>query len=292
MPNKLTSILPSAVLAALLLVLPFRAGAEAYISATYGSGPDEYSSSALSADAALPGMPLRLNLYLFKSGAAQSADVKQSVLGMDWDVSELITAGYKHNALDDGTVTVSGDEGKLSAALNQLWQSELRTRFDIGYTASIYQSSNTGNKELAQDKIGAGLRQGITPSLTLYAGHDEYTYDKNPKNIAYLLIKRTRNNSNVAYTLLGFPDHTNLFGISWQATDALTLDISSSKTVSVLDQLQQSKRLGVDYQLTDQLNLSAAVSKSTSTLVKTALGFTLLPATDDIYTEFSLGWAF
>jgi outer membrane cobalamin receptor len=88
-------------------------------------------------------------------------------------------------------------------------------------------------------------------------------------------------------------------------TEALTVDLSSSKTSTQLDQELKTRRLGIDYQATDHLNFTAAISRVSATAVVTKrtifpgipawtipAGTTVMPATDDTYSEIGLGWTF
>jgi len=296
--NRTRSSYISAIcLTALAAAFSSAAGAETYISATIGSGPNGFSSKAFAANADLFTLPLNLNLYDFKSSSTKTDDVKQTSYGLDWDVAKPLRIGVKHNNLDDGTLKVSGNEAKMSFYLHKLWRSDLRTQLDLGYNASTYTPEvhpvGVNSGELNQKKNSVGLRQAIVSSFTVYGSHDTYEYDHNPTSIAYVLILRTRNNSNAASTLLAFPDKTNALGLNWRPTESLALDISSTKTTTLLDQEQKSNRFEADYQITDHLNVTAAVSKATSTELRGPNGkVVLLSATDDTYSEITLGWAF
>jgi hypothetical protein len=110
--------------------------------------------------------------------------------------------------------------------------------------------------------------------------------------LALLLIRRTRNISQAAFTLLSFPDKTNTLGIILKPTDALSLDLSSAKTTTLLHQEQNSTRLAVDYQIGDSLSIAAAVTRVNSTAIINRFGVTVQPATQDMYSEFSVVWDF
>lgn len=87
-----------------------------------------------------------------------------------------------------------------------------------------------------QKRSTLGLSQDIISTLTVYGSHDQYRYDRNPIALAIILIRRTLNTSQAAFTLLGFPDKTNTLGMTWKPSEALSLDLSSGKTFTLLKQ--------------------------------------------------------
>jgi len=300
----------AASLAALLFALPHGAEADAYISATAGSGPNAYRSTEVSGDADLFDTPLRVNAFGFKSSSSAAVDVSQSGFGMDWKISKMATLGAKHNKVDNGSINIAGNALNLALSLNKLWSSELLTRIDLNAAGSAYRLSDlppaVKNDTVNQTAKSVSLTQDIAESFSLYGGHDQYSYDNDPRDRAARLMRLApRKYINASSNLLSFPDATNRFGLTWRMLEPLTLDISSSKTKTLLDQLLKTKRLGMDYQVTDHLNIYAALSKVSSTAVVTKkaifpnfpayaipAGTTLLSPTNDTYTEFSLGWTF
>jgi hypothetical protein len=301
-------------MAALLFALPLAADAEAYISATAGSGPNAYRSTEVSGDADLFDTPLRVNAFGFKSSSSAAVDVSQSGFGLDWKISKLATLGVKHNKVDNGSVDIGGNALNLALSLNTLWTGDLLTRVDLKRDGEAYKFRDlppaVKNDTINQTANSISLTQDIAESFSLYGGHDRYSYDRDPVNAAVvLMLKSPRKFINYSSNLLSFPDSTNRFGLTWRPQEALTLDISSSKTLTLLDQQLKTKRLGLDFQITDHLNVYAAISKATSTAVVTKhaytvrtpagaivtlapAGTTLMSATNDTYTEFSLGWNF
>lgn len=292
-------------LTALPLALPLSAEAGAYLSATSGSGPDSYRSNEITGNADLFDTPLSVNAYVFKSTSSAAEDVSQSTIGLDWKVSKLVKLGVKHDKVDNGSIDILGNSLSLALSLNTLWNSDLLTRVDLKVAGSAYRFSDlppaVKNDTINQTASSFGLIQDITGWLSLNAGRDSYSYDRNPVNAAAVLMLRApRKYVNTSSNLLSFPDSTNRFGLSLRPLESLTIDISSSKTTTLLDQVLNTKLLGVNYQVTDHLNVYAAVSKATSTAVVTKRAYTvlvpagtsLMPATDNTYTEFSLGWTF
>ncbi len=280
---------------ALLFILPSIASAEAYSALTLGSGPDGYRSYALKADADLS-KSVQLNLDYFLAKSSGVDDMRQTGVGLTWDATELASGNYRYSTTSDGTLDVTGNEAGLSFALDTLWQGDLRTSVDLGYGVSSYKPAvrpiGVNTSDLKQNRSSLGFSQDFTPTFTVYGSHDQYKYDRNPTALAILLIRRTRNTSKAAFTLLGFPDKTNTFGVTWRAQNALSLDLSSGKTTTLLKQEQKSTRLGVDYQFNDSLNIAAAVTRTGSTAIISASGVTVQPATRDTYTELTIGWNF
>ncbi len=297
-----------ALLAALPLAFPICASADTYISATAGNGPNGYRSTEVSGNANLFSTPLSLNGFVFKSSSSASEDISQSGFGLDWKISKLAKLGVKHNKVDNGSLDISGNALNLALSLNTLWDSDLLTRVDLKGAESAYKFGDlpVRNDTINQTASSFTLNQDIGSSLTVYGGRDRYSYDRDPVNVAAFLIRTfPRKFVSNSSTLLSFPDTTNRFGVTWQPLEPLSLDVSSSNTMTMLDQKLKTNRLGIDYQLTDHLNISAAVSKVSSTAVVAkrnilrrngtvliAAGDPLMAATNDTYSEFSLGWTF
>lgn len=299
------------VFVALPLVFPLGAQAGAYLSATTGSGPNGYRSTELRGNADLFETPLSVNAMSFKSDTSASDSISQSAVGLNWKMSEFATLGVMHNTQDNSLVDITGNAVSLAFALDSLWHGTQQTRIDLKRAPSAYHFNNLPKKAAQYETINQignsiGLTQGITDWLSINAGRDQYSYDNDPYDLAAFLMRRApRKFKNTSSNLLSMPDATNHIGLTWRPTEALTVDISSSKTMTQLDQELKTNLLGIDYQVTKHLNIYAAVSKVTSTAVvtkKTILpnlplfsipaGTTVVPATEDTYSEFSLGWTF
>lgn len=280
---------------ALLFVLPSLAQADAYTGLTYGSGPDGYRSYAFLGDADIfKTVKLSLDHFLAKSAGAD--DMRQTGLGLTWNAIDLISANYRYSTTNDGIFKVKGNEGGLAFALDTLWEGDLRTSLDLGYGDFKYDPAtppaNATSRTLTQTRRSYGFSQDIVSSFTLYGSHDEYKYDRNVVGLAILLIRRTRNNSKAAFSLLAFPDKTNTLGMSWKPSDALTLDLSFGKTNTLLKQELKNTRLGLDYQINNKLNIAIAVTRSASSAVTNNNGVTVQQASRETYSEMTAGWAF
>lgn len=295
---------------ALLLALPSITHAGAYLSATAGTGPNGYRSTEVRGNADLFDTPLNVNALVFKSDSASGSLSNQSAFGIDWTASKLVTLGASHSKQDNSQVEIAGNSLNLALRLDTLWESELQTRLNLKRGASAYQFKglppSVKNDTINQTTNSFGLSQDLADPLTVYIYHDQYSYDRDPKQAAqYLMRIAPRRSSDTRSSLLSFTNSANSVGITWRALDVLTLDVSSSKATTQLDQEQKSQRLGIDYQITDRLNLSTSVTFSTSTEVVTKqtvfpnipsltipAGTVILPATNDRYIELGLGWSF
>ncbi|MFH0933802.1 MAG: hypothetical protein V1879_01210 [Pseudomonadota bacterium] len=286
-------------LSALLLILPATASAEAYTGLIYGSGPDGYKSYEIRANADLFKLPLTLSFDHFLAQSDGVDDTRQTVLGISWQANELISASYRYSDTNDGKVKVAGNEGGLSFALDTLWQGELQTTLDMGYGEFAYKAANpktvvVANWRLMQNRSSLGISQDISSSFAVYGSHDRYEYDKNLslQGLQLFQLLRTRPRlASAATTLLSYPDKSNVLGLSWKATVSLSLDISSAKTTTLMEQELKNTRVGMDYQAGESLNLGIAVTRSSANAVVSS-GVTVLPETRDTYSEVTLGIAF
>lgn len=289
-------------LASLLLVLPALAWADATL--TYGTGPDEYRSYAFKANAGIFDLPLQLDLDYFQASSAGVSDTKESGAGLTWNATEWLAANYRRSSIEDGTFEVKGNEGGFSFGLDTLWKSDLRTTLDVGYGTFDYTPTSIARAKLAskltltQNRKSIGLSQDITPTFSIYAAHDRYeygryeTFNRDLKILALALLRRTANTAQVAFTLVSFPDKTNTLGMSWEPQEKLTLDFSSGKTTTILEQQLKHTRLNADLRLNDKFSLSAAVTRSYSTALIGPAGTVYQAETSNTYTEFNAGWAF
>lgn len=283
-------------LTALLFVLPSLACANADSGLTYGSGPDGFRSYAFRANVDLA-KTLELNLDYFFAKATGVENTREVGAGLTWYATELVSGNYRHSVVNDGTFEVKGNEGGLSFALDTLWQGELRTTLDLGYGAFKFkvanpQSTAASNFALTQNRNSIGLSQDIASSFSVYGSHDQYKYDKNLDVSILLLLRNRPLLMSKTLALLAFPDKTNTLGMTWKMTDALNLDLSSAKTTTLLEQEQKSTKLAVDYQISDNLSIVAAVTRVSSSAILGPFGGTVQPATQDTYSEFSVGWGF
>jgi len=281
---------------ALLFVFPVAAYADADTRLTYGSGPDGYHSYAFKANADIV-KTVELNLDYFFAQATGVANTREIGAGLTWYATELASGNYRYSVINDGTFEVKGNEGGLSFALDTLWQGELRTSLDLGYGAFKYKIANpqtiaASNFERTQNRSSFGLSQDLASSFTVYGSHDKYKYDKNIDASILLLLRNRPLLLSRTLALLAFPDKTNTLGMTWKTTDALSIDLSSAKTTTLLEQEQKSIKLAVDYRMGDSLSIAAAVTRVNNSAIIRPNGVIGQPATQDTYSEFSVGWGF
>jgi hypothetical protein len=282
-------------LAALLFFVPGLAHAGGYTALSYGSGPDGYRSYSFAGDVDLS-RTVRFSLDHFLAQTTGASNTHQTGAGLSWQALELVTANYRYSETNDGTFAVKGNEGGLSFALDTLWQGELQTSLDLGYGSFKYKSANpqtvaASNFNLTQTKNSYGLSQDLTSSLTLYASHDRYKYDRSLNSAALLAFLARR--PLLRLTVLSFPDKTNTLGMNWRSTDALSFDISAAKTTTLRNQEQKFTKLAVEYQANNALNLSIAATRSASSaIVNPNTGVTVQAETRYNYWEVTAGWSF
>ncbi|MBU1776107.1 MAG: hypothetical protein KJ899_05655 [Gammaproteobacteria bacterium] len=226
-------------------------------------------------------------------------DTRQTGLGISWQANELISANYRYSDTNDGKVKVTGNEGGLSFAMDTLWQGELRTTLDLGYGEFGYKAANpktllAANLRLTQSRNSLGISQDISSSFAVYGTHERYKYDKDlsvQRLQSYDLLRIYPRLASAATTLLSYPDKSNVLGLTWKVTDALSLDISSAKTTTLMEQELKNTRVGMDYQAGKSLNLGIAVTRSSANAVVNS-GVTVLPEMRDTYAEVTLGVTF
>ncbi len=290
------------VLAVFLLTLPALACADA--SLTFGSGPNDYRSYAFKAGVGIFDLPLQLDLDHFQANTTGGNEMKESGAGLTWNATELLSTNYRRSSIDDGTFDVAGNEGGLSFGLDTLWEGDLHTSLNMGYGEFDYTPTTIARAKLAskltltQNRKSIGLSQDITPAFSVYATHDQFDYQRyqtfnhDLRVLAIALFRRTVNASRVAFTLVSFPDKTNTLGMSWKPHKKLTLDLSSGKTTTILEQELKNIRLGADLQFNEKFSLTVAINRSNSSAVSTAAGKVLQPASNNTFTELTAGWVF
>jgi len=295
--NKKSHCSPALCIARLfitaLLLFPPLVRADSYAALTLGNGPNDYRSYALRGNTNLS-ESLQLNLDYFLSKVPGSNDSRQAGIGFSWQASNIFMIDYRHSKINDGTVDVKGNEGGLTIELNPIWEGDLRTALDMGYGDFKYSPENPPagtNPTLTQNSSRIGINQEITPTFNLYLSREKYKYDRNVILIAQLLIMN-RNFSKAA-NLLAFPDEASTLGVTWKPIDDLNLNLSTSKTITMLNQELRTNQLGLDYQVNDRFNIGAAIVINSSSDKKNKAGTIILQkGTRDIYREITVGMAF
>ena len=283
----------STACALLLLTLPALAQAEGKAALTYGYDQNGYRSFAFKGDIDFT-KDYILDLDHLHAESSGTVSMRQSGVGLTAYATDWLSGHYRYSETNDTIFLVAGNEGDISVALNPLWDSKLKTKLSGGYANFAYKNANPptngSNRTFNQTRRNYSLSQDITSSFNVYAGYDEYTYDINLGTVVLLLARRAR--FSAANSFLSFPETTRSAGITWKATEKLTFDISSSKTLTMFNQDQISSRLGFDYQFTDALNIGLAVTRSTSTSLIRPNGVVIQPESDTTFNEVTASWYF
>ena len=281
--------------AALLLALPTLAQAEGKAALTYGYDQNGYRSFAFKGDIDFT-KDYILDIDHLHAESSGIVSMRQSGIGLTAYATDWLSGHYRYSETNDTVFLVAGNEGDISLALNPLWNSKLKTKLTGGYAAFVYSNANPpangSARTLDQTRRSYSLSQDLTSSLGIYASYDEYVYEVDLTKLVLLLVRRSRIAAISAKSFLSFPETTRTLGFTWKTTEKLTLDISSSKSVTVFEQEQISSRLGLDYQFTDALNIGLAVTRSTSTELLRKNGVVLQPASDTTFNEVTASWYF
>lgn len=280
---------------AFLLALPGSVLAEGKAALTYGYDQNEYRSFAFKGDIDLS-QDFMLNLDHLHAESTGIVSMRQSGIGLTAYATDWLSGHYRYSETNDTVFLVRGNEGDVTLSLNSLWHSELKTRLTGGYAGFIYSNlnppANSGGRSLSQTRSSYSLSQDLTASFSAYASFDQYAYEVDLVDLIVLLIRRSRIAAISANSFLSFPDITRTLGFTLKATDKLTLDLSTSKTTTVLQQNLVNNRLGVDYQFTDALNIGVAVTRSTTSDLLRNNGTVAQPATDTTFNEVTASWYF
>lgn len=277
-----------------LLCLPFSAQSEHFVSASLGNGPAGYRSVQALADLELGGPDWLLNLDHFR--ASSNGDITTaSSAGISWYAPRLFNARYRYGRSDDGTLAAASHEFGAEFALHELWQGELRTTLDLGYTTTTQTAQGGARRNNVytlpeQQRLSFLLTQGLLPSTRLFLGHDQYRYARDPSALAMLIVRRT-GMLNAALTVLNFPDHSNSLGLRWEGA-AWRAEISSARTDTHLRQQFNDTRLKIGRNLGQRWEIGATLTRSRASEVRNNAGALVQAASSDRYLEVTLGYAF
>ena len=292
--SRIAASLIACLLALPGFALPSFAWAAGKAALTYGYDQNEYRSIAFRGDIDLS-QDFTLNLDHLHAETSDIVSMQQSGIGLTAYATDWLSGHYRYSETNDTVFLVRGNEGDVSLSLNPLWHSELSTRLGGGYAGFIYSSAHpaaNGGRSLSQNRRSYSLSQDLTASFSAYATFDQYDYEVDLTKLIVFLALRSRIAPISANAFLSFPDITRTLGFTLKATDKLTLDISTSKTTTVLEQNLVNNRLGVDYQFTDDLNIGVAITRSTSTDLLRNTGVVVQPATDTTFNEVTASWYF
>jgi len=269
------------------------------VSLTYGGGSDRYQSYAFQAGVDVPKLPLQLDLDYYHIRTDGTEVLTQTGYGLTWKPTDWALANYRFVTIKEDTFEVTGNEYGASLYLNHFWQGRLYTRLDIGLGDYEYEpdvrpivAALIAGRVPDQRRYSLGLSQNITEDVYVYGAYDEYRYSTDPAFLASLLIRRFRQATNAASTLVSFPDVGRTLGVGWYATDKLTLDLSYANTDTVIGQQQDSKRLNLSYRVNDEATFNAALTSANSAAVTAPNGMTVIQASDSTILEIGITYTF
>ncbi len=126
---------------------------------------------------------------------------------------------------------------RTSWQLHNLWQGTRSTQLDFGFTRSDFGLVQTPAASLEQHEYSLGLTQGITDKVSVFAQMSRFHYSRDPEALAKVLLdlrRRRRALPTAEDIVLGLLDSSRTLGVTYDATERLSLDLSRSTTSSVL----------------------------------------------------------
>jgi len=217
------------------------AGTDVSVDTSYVTGSGDYVSRSLDFSVAPQDSPWS---YRFGAAVANVKDVDGNNLntrdinvGIHHRPSDLFEWDLSWSRSTDDEVEVAATGIQTSWKLNRLWQGTRDTWLDLGATHSEYGLTAKPDASLGQTEYSLGLTQNLTGNLAAYARWSQFDYDQDPEEIARALLKlrkRRRALPSAEGVLFGLVDSTSLFGLTYNPTDRVSLDLSRSSTTSVL----------------------------------------------------------
>lgn len=275
------------------------AHAEGTVALSQGLGPDQYRATSLSGEIDLFELPFHLNAEHFVARIEGHEEINQTTAGVLWSPFALVSAEISRTHLKETLFNLNGTLYGLHFNAEQLWQGKHSTRVDLEYGDYEYDVNARPNVEAAlarfipeQKRYSLGLEQELGMLFSLYASHDEYEYTEDPLILARLLLRRARNPASPVFVLISFPDRTDTLGFSWTATEKLAVEISHTKTSTVVDQVLESTQLGASYSFTDRFSLFANIARTRMGAINTARRGTVVDSEKGTYLELSAAFRF
>ncbi len=265
----------------------------------YTSGPDKYHAYEVRADADIPNLPLNVELSNFVARQDHTEVANELAFGINWKVNRWLDLGVKKRRVDTEVFDMNGRNANVGVKLNPLWNSDLETRFTLGYGDLEYDPNARPLVKAALKRImpemrqhTLGLSQDITPELNVSISFDEYRYTKDPVQVARAIIRRVKRPNSGVFELIGFPDRSASIATNWMASEKIAFDLSYAQTMTVLDQRQGSLRFGMSYQATPNVLLGCAVQQASSGRLKRPNGEVFVESSKTNYLEVSAGFTY
>lgn len=279
----------------LACLLPTTVQAEMDAELILGSGPDDYRSREVRASADFLEWPVMFDIRQFVAHTSAGQIMNEVAWGLAWTPVEAFAASYHHKNAHGDLMNVYSNEYGLSYDLASLWNGPLQTRLDLGLSHSSYNpNAVTPAAEAAIKALlpkashySFEIKQDLTDSLGISLGIDDYRYSKDPVEVARTMLRRVKRPNNGIFEIIGFPDHATSFGVHWTPTEAFSLDFSRHRSITVLDQIQNTSRLGAAWHFNKHYQMGAAVSRSTSSELRRNNGAQISEASGANYLEVS-----
>lgn len=280
----------------LLCTLSLSAHAAGHVNLTGGVGADDYRSYALSAalDLGESGWQASVDYFTADDGATE-----QYGAGLEWQQSDTTSWNLHTTRTQDSQLDVAGYSGGGSWWLNPLWQGEAGTRLDLGYGYEEYTPrtrqplpARLADAVPEQHRYSVGITQELNTAVSLYLAHDKYRYSEDPKVLARFLARRLPVLVSGVYSLLSVPETTNTLGLTWNTPVELVINLSFSKTITIIDQALASARCGLTWYLNESGSIGLAASRSRNSAVIGSAGATQVEAGENDFFEASVGMNF
>jgi len=274
----------------------------ANIGFTYGSGSGDFDSASINFGTGLGDTPLYLSGSHYQGSSGGDQSLKNSSLGLDWQINEPLSVHLGFNRIDDDIFIMDGGEVGLGLKLNQYFGSERDTLLNLGYGKMDYTPDTSRDIPQAlldrvpkQSRYSIGLVQGLTDTLSANLSYDNYDYTTDPEVLALAIakafVKRGFYPPNAAYTLAAFPEHTVRAGLDWQTSKTLGVSLTLGQTKTATGQHLRDLGVGFTHHgeiFTFGVNLSA----SSTTDVETATGITVIKGGSSHYVDLNFGVEF
>lgn len=224
------------------------------VTATAGWGPERFRSRTVYAEMPLSeARPWSAGLEYFDADTGAGSPVREYNLNLSGSPAQWLDLALTAGRTRDDQLVIDGAGVDAGLYLQRLWRGRWETRLDLGYGRNDYRL-RTVPPQLAgrlhvpvQERVTAGLSQGLGEQISVYALRDEYSYDRDPRRAARFLVRRLRVPPNRVFFLLGFPDRTDTVGVSFLPSDRLALDLVHTDTRDVLGRHIRSLTLAPAY---------------------------------------------
>jgi hypothetical protein len=303
MTDKLCKLKSIPAATALLLTLcagasiaQVQGGMAGDLSYTRGSGSGGYGSHSLAANFEPKAMPLSLGFNATQSLVDNTEVSTQIGATAGWKVSPVWSFAAHLSTTNDDLVNVSGRGLSIAWNLHKLWRGSRTTRLEVERTLNDYSMQRDPqnlNARIPQQRgTKLDVRQGLSDAIDIYVGLETYDYSQDPIDLARALLNRKVRRVAAAGMLGDLSDRSQTVGVNWSVTEALSLDMSTGQSNTVIGQNQRQKTLVLNYMFHPRSSVSLTWSDNSSDAVSAPNGVALSPAQSDSSLELGLRWLF